>query len=189
MKNPLRALSIAVGVVLATTALPSIAQQSNSIEIPGYLNPKTGAFRPKPATATPDATAKYTTYTGTFEFEFTITVESKIPSGQEIDCEATSELVDIPTSGSFENVISEQASAIATVKGDTATCTVKIPYSWSLASGAEDSVSLTYALAIVPTSITNETDAVPVRRSSQYLAPITVPKTGTTTTKIIEATI
>jgi len=181
--------SLAAAALLLGTALPSIAQQSRSVEIPGYLNPKTGAFRPKPATATPDVTAKYTTYTGTLEFEFTITVDSKIPSGQEVDCEATAELVDVPTSGSFENVISEEASAIATVKGDTATCTVKIPYSWSLASGAEDSVSLSYDLAIVPTAITSETDAEAVRRSLQYLAPIPVPKTGTTTTKTIEATI
>jgi len=88
--------SLAAAALLLGTALPSIAQQSSSVEIPGYLNPKTGAFRPKPATATPDVTAKYTTYTGTLEFEFTITVDSKIPSGQEVDCEATAELVDVP---------------------------------------------------------------------------------------------
>jgi hypothetical protein len=188
MQRLLNVLPIAACLVVGS-ALPSIAQQATGIEIPGYLNARTGTFRPKPASAAPDVTAKYTTYTGTFEFEFTITVDSKIPSGQEIDCEANASVVDIPTGGSFENVITEEASSIATIKGDTATCTVKIPYSWPLANGAEDSVSLTYDLAIVPTSITNETDAVPVRRSSQYLAPIAVPKTGTTTTKTIEATI
>jgi hypothetical protein len=188
MKTVLHALPIAA--LMLGMALPSVCQQSTSVEIPGYLNPKTGTFRPRltPA-ATPAATPKYTTYTGTLEFEFTITVDSKIPSGQEVDCEATASLVDIPTEGSNENVITEGATAIASVSGTTATCTVKIPYSWSLANAAEDEVSLSYQLAIVPASITNETDATPVRRSTQDLAPITVPKTGTTTTKDIDATI
>jgi hypothetical protein len=185
MKTLLRVLP-AVALVFGS-ALPSICQQSSSIEIPGYLNPKTGAFRPKLTNATtPVAAVKYATYTGTLEFEFTITVDSKIPSGQEVDCEATASLAD---EGTYENVITEEASAIATVSGTTATCKVKIPYSWSLANATEDEIALNYQLAIVPTSITNETDALPVRRSFQNLAPIAVPKTGTTTTETVDATI
>jgi len=185
----LSAFYLAAGLV-AASALPLLAQQSASIEIPGYLNPKTGTFRPKAATTpTPDTAPKLTTYTGTLEFNYTITLETAVPSGDVVHCEATAELVDVPTSGSNENVITEEASVNATVKGSTATCTVKIPYSWPLANAAVDSVSRTYAVVITPPSIVNETDAQAVRRSTQYLPPIAVPKSGTTTTDTIDATI
>jgi hypothetical protein len=186
MKAVLRALPAVVFFFGA--ALPSLCQQST--DIPGYLNPKTGAFRPKVAVApSPDATVKLTTYTGTLEFEFTVTVDSTIPSGQKVICEVTTEVVDIPTGGSSENVITEEAATAASLSGKTATCTVKVPYSWALASGPEDQVGVTYRLAIVPTAITSEPDATAVRSSSQQLTPFVVPKSGTTTTKTIEATI
>jgi len=181
-------ICLALGFSMGS-ALASIAQQTNSVEIPGYLNPRTGAFRPKLSVPNPDTAPKLTTYTGTLEFSFTITLDSAVPSGDVVHCEATAELVDLPTGGANENVITEGASKNATVKGTTATCTVKIPYSWALANGTEDSVSLSYVLAIVPPSITNETDAYPTRRSSQELAPIAVPKSGSTTTETIDATL
>ena len=185
----LSAFYLAAGLV-AASALPLAAQQSTSAEIPGYLNPKTGTFRLKAtATPTPDTAPKLTTYAGTLEFNFTINLDTSVPSGDVVHCEATAELADVPTTGSNENVITEEATTNATVKGSAAACTVKIPYSWALASGSEDSVSLTYAIAIVPPSVVNETDAQAVRRSTQYLAPISVLKSGTTTTETIDATI
>ncbi len=187
MKNLVRALSVVALSIGA--ALPSICQQTRSVEIPGYLNPKTGAFRPQVARPTPDAAPKVTTYTGTFEFNFTIDLVTAVPSGQEVECDANAELVDLPTTGGFENVITEEASVKATVKGSTATCTVKIPYSWPLESGPDDSVSFNYGISIIPTSVTSESGLVQTRRSSQELAPTAVPKSGTTTTKTIDATI
>jgi hypothetical protein len=80
MKYLLRPLPVAA--LLLGSALPFLGQQSStSVEIPGFLNPRTGAFRPNLVHPSPDAAPKLTTYDGTLEFNFTINVQSKIPSG------------------------------------------------------------------------------------------------------------
>lgn len=190
MKSTTR--SLALGSLLIAVALPVLGQQSQRrTGIPGYLDPLTGGFHPSRTIPDPDAAAKLTTYTGTLEFQFVIKVASVVPSGHEILCSATADLVDISTTpGGGENVIDEEASVVAKQTGTSATCTVLIPYSWSLINGPLDTVGLSYSVEIIPTSTTTPLfGSLASRISSQLLPSIAVPRTGTTTTKTIDATV
>jgi len=63
---------------------------------------------------------------------------------------------------------------------------VNIPYSWNLASASTDKVTLTYSIE-APVEAT-ATTAFPQRMSTQSLATIAVPTSGTTTTETVTAT-
>ena len=70
--------------------------------------------------------------------------------------------------------------------GNSATCTVNIPYSWNLLSASTDKVSLSYQIiGGVPTT----TVPLATRSSGQSLKQIAVPANGATTTETITATI
>ena len=149
--------------------------------IHGYLDPQTGVFHtlpiPEAASAEPPAVA---TFAGKFVFNFTITVDATISSTAKIVCTATATVEDNLTGGS-PNFIIETASALATRSGTTATCTVNIPYSWSLATGTTDNITLGYNLeAPVEASATT---SLPSRGSSMSnFKTMKVPTTGTTST-------
>jgi hypothetical protein len=153
--------------------------------IRGILDPKTGAFHPLPV---PDAQDEVppalTTFSGKFVANFTITVTSTIASTTKLACTFSASLLDTATG----NVITESAgSAVARGSGTTVTCTVTLPYSWSLGSGSTDKVSLSWAIE-APVEFTVSTE-FPTRISSQSLGTISVPANGTTTTETIAATI
>jgi hypothetical protein len=153
--------------------------------IQGYLDPKTGAFHPIPAVEQSDAEPPATvTYGGKFVFKFTITVAATISATAKIACTASADVTDI--NGASYNFFDETASALATRSGTTATCTVNIPYSWKLASGGSDMVSLSYVIS-APSEISTATDAYPNRISSASLTSIKVPLNGATTTETITA--
>jgi hypothetical protein len=186
------AKSILVCVCLLGLAQPVWSQKPNETAKPtpgilGYLDPKTGAFRPviqspaedeevEPAVAT----------TGTFVFNFTITIASKNLAGDTIVCNVGASTFETSSTGAIFNA-DESASVKATVTGSTAKCTVTIPYSWPLKTASADSVTLNYFVDAVSTSTT--TGGQPTRLSSQSLPTIKVPKTGATTTTAIASTI
>jgi hypothetical protein len=146
----------------------------------GYLDPQTGAFRPSPPAIANDeeALATVTPTTGKFVFNFTITVDSAIPSTATIACEASAETLEAVT----QHIATETATVAATRSGTTAKCTVTIPYSWVLTTPKTDTVTLTYILS-APTSA----PLLPARMSSQTVAVITVPLNGATTTESVSA--
>ena len=147
----------------------------------GYLDPQTGAFHPaaSPATANNEELLAATTpTTGKLIFNFTISVQSALASTVGIACEASAQLVEVTT----QHIILENATVAATRTGTTAKCTVTIPYSWVLVTPKTDMVTLSYTLS-APTA----TPALPSRLSSQTVAVITVPLTGTTTTETVSA--
>lgn len=151
----------------------------------GYLDPHTGAFRVLPhpnAEAEPPAT---TTVTGKLVFNFTITVDATIASTAKIACSASAITEDNLSSGN-PSIFEEEASALATRTGSTATCTVNIPYSWKLATSSTDSIVLEYTID-APVEATSTT-VFPTRLSSATVATIKVPASGTTTTETITAT-
>lgn len=122
-----------------------------------------------------------TTFGGKFVYNFTITVKSTLPVADVIVCNGTASFFD--TSG---KTIEESASVAAARAGGTATCSVTIPYSWALAGGSTDMVSLAYTIS-VPEPGTGM--ALPQRLSTQGIASIHVPANGSTTTETIAATI
>jgi hypothetical protein len=73
----------------------------------------------------------------------------------------------------------------ATRSGSTATCKLKMFYSWPLTSPTTDLVSLDYVVSAGGTAST----PFPNRESSQSLSSIKVPAVGATTTIDIPSTI
>ncbi len=158
--------------------------------IPGYLDPRTGAFHPLPHADAQDAEAPATTTTsaGKFVVNFTITVDSTIASTNKIACNVTASLEDgIATTS--PNLIEEEAgTAVTRGTGSTVTCSVTIPYSWELSTPTADSISLSYYITS-PVEVSTSAGQYPIRYSSQSIGSIKVPTTGTTTTKTVTATI
>jgi hypothetical protein len=159
--------------------------------IPGYLDPRTGAFHsvPQPDVQLDPAVEPpaVTTVGGKFVFNFTITVSSTIASTNKIACQASASVNE--TSASGFNTISESAAvAVTRGTGATITCSVTIPYSWKLASAATDMVVLNFSL-ISPVEVGVVTGQFPSRTSIQSLPSVKVPANGAITTETVTATI
>lgn len=117
------------------------ANNSNNPGILGYLDPRTGAFRPVPPPATDDNAelAATTTFTGTVTLTITITVKT---SGiANFTCSAGVSTIDGTTSST---IYEEVATVTATGSGSTRTCNLSIPYSWSLTSASTDTMTTSY---------------------------------------------
>jgi hypothetical protein len=184
------AKSILVCVCLLGLAQPVWSQKANETAKPGilgYLDPKTGAFRPLVQHPVEDEEVEpaLAPTTGTFTFNFTVTIKSTNLASDTIVCSASASTTDI--SGEVIGVsVSESASVKATVTGSTAQCTVTIPYSWPLKFASTDTVMLNYSVDATGGSTTF---GQPTRYSFQTLPTIPVPKTGATTTETIASTI
>jgi hypothetical protein len=160
---------------------------SRTAGVLGYLDPQTGAFRPvQRHPVSEDAIAEGTvTITGTFVFNFSITLDTPVPSGDIVACYASADTYD----DIRETGLDESASVQASVKGSTASCKVTIPYSWLMASPSSDTIELGYTIVIVNPSATLGLEAA-TRDSSHSINPaFPVPASGTTTTVSISATI
>lgn len=175
--------------MMAQTAANSHSPASTGIL--GYLDTKTGAFRPATQGPVEDSTtsaAAITPSTGKFVFNFTITVSSSsIPSSQPIACEASASTSETNTTTYQSSIFEEEATAVATRSGSTATCSVTIPYSWGLATATSDTVQLSFIISTTATSSTSS--AVASRLSSQTIGNIKVPSSGATTTEAVKVTI
>lgn len=149
-----------------------------------YFDPQTRTLVALPMAETAAAEEPATTtFTGTFVFNFTISVKANITSTAKIQCTATAALFDTSTG----NNIIEQDTVLATRSGSTATCSPTIPYSWNLGSGSTDRVSLGWIIS-APTEA-SITTALPSRISEQLsFASISVPATGSTTTETLTPT-
>ena len=145
----------------------------------GFLDPRTGAFRPVPSGAeeSPDA---LTTFTGTITVTLTITL--KTAGLTNITCsEEVSVLDAAATSPRF---YAESNSVAATGTGTTRTCKLSIPYAWALATQASDNMSTSYV-------VFGSTSTGPPTRSST-LSPLDtrkVPANGATTALTANVTL
>lgn len=111
----------------------SIGQNNNRAY--GYVDLTTGAFHPgpSPAVATPDVVFIPKNFAGLIAARITITIsnetQAQMPLGSTILCGlATNAYVD----GLIYN---DTATSTATILGNTASCTVNLPYSWHGTSG------------------------------------------------------
>ncbi len=148
---------------LAVCAGPALAQ---SPTVAGTLNLRTGQFQIRPSTLPQVAT---TLYTGTFDVTINITIASAIPSAQAIMCNAS-----ITATDSTYAQHDEDASVLAVRTGNTAVCTLVVPYAWALGS----TPTYTFGWQLSSTA----SAGVPQRLSGFYPATgVAVPAKGATT--------
>lgn len=166
-----------ISTCLLAAAIPAWGQAANNSTKPGilgYLDPHTGAFRPvTPAIQDEDELPPATTITGTVSVTITITV--KTSTLKNFTCS-----IDVSTfDGTTSPVDFEESNTVAaTGTGSTRTCTLSIPYSWSLTSQATDVMTTSYSVIG-----SGGTTGLPQRTSIRSpLDSRKVPSNGTTTT-------
>jgi len=147
----------------------------------GYIDRKTGMFHPLERTPlSAEAAAAITPTTGTFVFNVTITVSSVLPTTALINCAVSGGVSDLKT-GFFSNYVNVPAKRT----GNTATCTLSVPYEWSLATPTTDTVSMDI-------SVSTATSSTAGSYEEYFTAPaltLKVPANGATTTTAISTTI
>jgi hypothetical protein len=117
------------------------ASNSTKPGILGYLDPRTGAFRPVPPPASDDSAELPTATTLTGTVTLTITITVKTSGIANFTCSAGVSTLDGTTS---PTIYEEVDTVTATGSGSTRTCKLSIPYSWSLASASTDSMTTSY---------------------------------------------
>jgi hypothetical protein len=195
------AVVAAAGLVIAGNTA-AIAQTSNLIEkqdrVSGYVDLRTGLFHAGGQSApSPETAVTFKTNAGIISVTITTTISADtakiLPKGYTILCDLNVGTV------SDGYTYSEVASAPATVSGDTATCTVNLPYSWTTAvtTGTTYAYGGTYKVtaSYAPGGDTQAlTDFNVIRQTTGVLYNTTgnvfvFPTTGTTTTFKFDATI
>jgi len=150
-------LWIAMCFLLAAPAVWSQATTTTAgPRILGYLDPQTGAFQPVPQAAAEDIEAPAAaTIGGTITVTLTITLKTTTLTN--ITCSAAVSALDGTSSPVF---FEESNTVVATGTGTTRTCKLTIPYSWSLASAASDSMTTGYTvLGSAGTTLTTQRTA------------------------------
>jgi hypothetical protein len=180
MKSIKLMLALACLIALAGSAL---AQNTPNKRTFGYIDGKTGIFHPLDRTLLSEETAAaITPTTGTFVFNVTITVSSALPTTAVIGCTVSGGVADLLT-GEFSNFVGVTAKRT----GNTATCTLHMPYEWYLGQPTKDVVELD-----LDVSASVGTIGSAGYYAEEFIAPIVtqaVPVNGTTTTKNVTTTI
>jgi hypothetical protein len=137
----------------------------------GTIGPS-GTPRPLP-TAAPATSG--TTVTGTFTLALTVSVLPGIPASTPIQCTLQASVTGFNTATPPAVVDSISDSSVVTAKrsGSTATCSVVLPYQWTL-FGTGDTVVLAYL-------VNARTSTGVGRVISVFIDTIPVPPSGTTT--------
>ena len=170
-------LTICLCYLIAATAVWGQAPStSTNPGVLGYLDPRTGAFRPIPQLAAEDADiAAASTFGGTITL--TITVTLKTIALTSVTCTADVTVLDNPTSPTGPVTYGESNTVAATGTGTTRTCRLTIPYSWALTTPSTDSMSTSY---IVTGAV--GTTGLPQRTATRTLLDTRkVPATGAMT--------
>jgi hypothetical protein len=184
--RPAKILSITVCFVALTQ---SVWAQKAKSSVPGYVDPRTGTYRLLlPTEEMVDLAAATAATTGTFTTSFTITVKSTLPTTDNLACTVDIQVVDgASATNPLGRIFTEGDSVAATGTGATRTCTVSIPYSWTLTTAATDMVQLSYTVN-APGTVT-ATNQLPNRITSlRPFAAIKVPANGATTTQTVAVT-
>ena len=175
---------LAVCVCLLGVSQPVRSQKTTETTqhgIPGYLDPRTGTFKPMANMAAQEEPEIEAPSSGDFAVTFNISVKSTIPSTDTISCFFTASVIG-DASG---KIFSDSMTVAATRSGSTATCKLTMFYSWPLSSPTTDLVSLEYSVGATGTA----SAPLPARESTQSLSSIKVPAVGATTTETITSTI
>ena len=169
-----RFLLIAMCCLIAAPAVWGQAANSPAKSgILGFLDPQTRAFRPVPPAVEDDSGVfSATTFTGTVTVTITITV--KTTQLTNFTCTESISVLDGTTSPVF---YIESDTVTATGSGTTRTCSLSIPYSWSLTTQSSDNISTSYTV-----TGTTGTSGLPQRFAERSpLDTRKVPANGATT--------
>jgi hypothetical protein len=128
------------------------------------------------------------TAAGKVVYNITITIDSSIPSTDTILCTGHASVLDFSAAtftayGSYN----ETATVTANRSGNTATCSVTVPYSWALMTMSTDTVSLEYEISVIGSF--TATTGIKARYQDTVVGSVSVPLNGATTTKTIKAVI
>jgi hypothetical protein len=175
-------LLICLCCLMAATVWGQAANGQAHTGILGYLDPRTGAFRPIPPAAedSPEVAA-LTTFTGKITVTLTITIKSTGITS--VNCTSGVSVLDALTTSA--RVYEEVDEVAATGTGATRTCKLSVPYSWSLSTPASDTMSTVYSVSGSGSGFT-----LPIRES--LLSPLDtrkVPPNGATTALTANVTI
>jgi hypothetical protein len=153
----------------------------SSHRVLGYFDRSTGAFRPIVQTEYFDSNsvAAASPQTGSIVVNFTITIKSGVPATSLISCGVDAIVTEVTAGGA--NIIEENATVAATRTGNTAKCTVTVPYSWAISSPSAASLSLNFTLSTARVGTTGLLSRI----SSGTIANIPVPANGATTTQTV----
>jgi len=156
------------------------ANRPNVPGIPGYLDARTGTFKPMPIMTPSEDEAPVAPTTGKVVLNLTVTLTSTLPTTEVYSCSLAAEALDIASSLTFLDSFDIKA----TKSGSTLTCNITLPYSWALTSASSDMMLITYTVSAVAPS-----NGLPVRVADHGIANIRVPATGTTTTYTLSTAI
>lgn len=110
----------------------------------GYLDPRTGAFRPVSSAVEEDALQPAATVVGG-TVTLTITITVKTTTLTNFTCSAAVAVLDNIATGN-PTTFDESNTVAATGTGTTRTCKLSIPYSWSLATATSDTMTTNYTV-------------------------------------------
>lgn len=147
--------------------------------VPGFLDPKTGAFTTQlgPAQRSQGMGVEAATYSGTLIMKFNITLKSGIPADYQITCTQNASVSDSVAT------YSETKTVVATRSGNTATCSVAIYYSWSLSSG-DQVVSQSYSIGTYGSG-----SGLVLRDASAYSLFVDMPANGGSSARTFNVTL
>jgi hypothetical protein len=134
------------------------------------------------------ASAATTVNSGTISVTLNINIASVNLRSKDISCNVIASVSDVNTSTFESRFATESASVLAahTSGASTASCTVTIPYKWTLSSASTDKINIMYTITS-PATFTTTGGGLPNRYSSQTVAnPLVV---GGIKTYTIAATI
>ena len=175
--------TILVGLCLLGLSIAGWSQNVNRPAvpgIPGYLDPRTGTFKPMPLAPASEDETPVTPTTGKIVLTLTVTLVSTFPTNEVYSCGLAANTFDIATSLTFL----DEFNVAATKSGSTLTCKITLPYSWALTSVSTDTMSIAYSVnAAAPSS------GLPLRLADHGIASIKIPPNGTTTTYTLSTEI
>jgi hypothetical protein len=152
----------------------------------GYLD-SNGLFHPVGQMEVFDSSsaAAANPQTGTIVVNFNVTIKSVIPTTSPVSCDVSATVTEI--SGAGVNLTTESAFVAATRTGNTAKCTVTIPYSWVLLNPSAATISIGYGVSASKTP--PPATGLQSRASGGTVANIPVPANGATTTQTVNAVL
>jgi hypothetical protein len=178
-----RTKTILLGLCLFALSLTGWSQNVNRPPvpgIPGYLDARTGTFKPMPQAVANEDEAPVNPTTGKVVLTLTVTLQSTFPTNEVYSCGLTASTLDISSTLSFF----DSFQVAGKKSGNTLTCAITLPYSWALVSAPSDTMSISYSVdASAPTV------GLPTRLAEHGIANIKVPPSGTTTTYTLSTVI
>ena len=134
------------------------------------------------------ASAATSVNTGTISVTLNINIASVPLRSKDVSCNVIASVSDFNTTTGESRFATESASVLANHASGaaTATCTVTIPYRWTLNSASTDKINIVYTITS-PASFTTVSSGLPNRFSTQTVAnPLVV---GGIKTYTVAATI